>query len=86
MLEYRQVFNGREPHLVKIHTEVVVNEFVAHSGNVIPRNMRVLAAQLARQPFGGLANNFDLPDDSILDEGIGKRTRLRQRPTDRSRL
>jgi hypothetical protein len=38
-LKRRQVFGGCEPDFLDVHSEVIVNEFVTHAGDVVPRNL-----------------------------------------------
>ena len=60
-----------EPYCFNVHTEVVMNQFVSHSGNILPRNFRINDAQVFGNAFDGFANDFKLSDDSILKEMIG---------------
>ena len=46
--ERRQVFGGCEPDLLDVHSEVIVNEFVTHAGDVVPRNLWIEASQFLR--------------------------------------
>jgi len=42
-LQHGQVINSREPNLLNVYSEVIVNEFVTHSGDVFPGNVGITA-------------------------------------------
>lgn len=53
-----------------------MDELVAHPGNILPRDADILGFRLLRNPLRRLSDNFDLPDDSVLNEGIVQKRRF----------
>lgn len=45
-LENRNIELDSEPDFLYVHTKIVMDEFVAHSGNVLPRDMSIHIPQL----------------------------------------
>ena len=48
-----------------IHTEISVNQFVTHSSNLFPRNIRIVFFDCVRNILDGLAYYFNCPDYSV---------------------
>ncbi len=69
---------GGKPYLFNVHAKIIVNEFIAHPRNILPGDMRVLLAQFVRKPFDGFANDFDLADHPILNQGLFGKSRFIQ--------
>lgn len=57
------------PDFLDFDTEVVVDQLVAHPGNVLPRPFRMRRPEFAGEPTDGLFNGLKLADNSILDQG-----------------
>lgn len=66
LLEDWDIAGRRQPHLIQIDPKVVMDEFIAHPGNIPPRQVRILATQGLRKLFDGFANHLELPDNSVL--------------------
>jgi len=72
----RDVISHSQPDLLNINAEVVMNEFVSHPRYVLPRYIGVLRSDSFRQPFGCLADDFDLADYRILNQRVLKKACL----------
>ena len=59
-----------EPDRFYVHAEVVMNQFVPHSGNILPWHFRINNAQVFGNALDGFTNDFKLSDDSVLKEMI----------------
>ena len=46
-----------------------MSQFVPHTRYVLPRNVRVLDPDFSRQSLGGFADDLELPNDAILNQG-----------------
>ena len=69
-LEDWNIVQHCKPHLVNVDAEVIMNQLVAHPGEVIPRDVFTVRANSFRQPLCCLPNDFDLANYSILSECI----------------
>lgn len=70
-LEIWQVCGDRQPHLIQVHTEVIVNQLVSHPRNRRPGDLCGQSPRLGREAFYGFANDFQLPNDPVLEEALG---------------
>lgn len=74
--ESRQDIGHDRPHEGIVDAEVVVDELVAHSSDLPPRDVGVLAPQGRREALGRLADNLELSDDCVLGPTVGVELRL----------
>lgn len=56
----RQFFRDNSPYFVKVDFAVTVNQYVSTSGNVAPRELRMLHTKLRRKPFYDFPENYEL--------------------------
>ena len=64
----RNVPLDRQPHLIETDAEVMVDQLVAGPGNILPRNIGILFAKGGRKMLHGLADDFKLTDDAVLNQ------------------
>ena len=62
-----QILVHGEPDHGEVHAQIVVDQFVAHAGDVGPGNLAMLGAEFSRNLFDGFPEDFQLPDGGILD-------------------
>ena len=53
-----------------------MDELIAHPADILPRDLDILRSCLLRNSFRSLANDFDLSDDSILNQTIAQKSRF----------
>jgi len=70
LLQNRDIITCCEPYRFYIHAEVIMNQFVTHSGNILPWDFRIDDAQVFGNTFDGFTNDFKLSNDSILEQMI----------------
>jgi len=61
-----QILSRDLPHRFDIHTHIIVNQHVAQPGDAAPWDLRMLGAELLRQPLGCLPYDFKLANDGVL--------------------
>jgi hypothetical protein len=66
LFETRQVLLRDFPHGFDIHTHVIMNQHVTQPSNAALWDFRMLRAELVREPFGCLADDFKLANDRVL--------------------
>lgn len=59
------------PHDVEGDAEIVVNDAVAHSGDVLPGYLGMRVASLRRHLLHGLAHDLEITDDGVLRPYVG---------------
>jgi hypothetical protein len=69
-LQRWQIFYCGEPDSTNVYAKVVVDQLVAHAGDILPGNMGVSGAQFLWKMPGGLTDDFDLTDHTILDQRV----------------
>jgi hypothetical protein len=67
LLEDRNIVLNGKPNLFDIDTEIVMNQLVAHPGDIIPRNVFTVLTNFIRKPLCCLPDNFNLTNCSILE-------------------
>src|SRR6187551_962291 len=55
------------PNYLEIHTEIMVNQLVAHAGNPAPRNRRRLHSRFGCERLDRFTNDLEVPHNGILD-------------------
>ncbi len=58
------------PYEREVHTEVLVDELVAHPGDLPPRDVRLECAGAIRQALDGLTDDLDVAGDRVLGLAI----------------
>src|SRR3546814_4227617 len=54
------------PHDLPVHSKIVVDQTVAHSGYLRPFDLWMVRAKLRRQPFCRIAENLEVPNHRVL--------------------
>src|SRR3546814_7488666 len=60
------------PHDLPVHSKIVVDQTVAHSGDLRPFDLWMVRAKLRRQPFCRLAENLEVPNHRVLRPDVAK--------------
>ena len=58
------------PHERKVYAKVLVDELVAHPGDLPPRDTRLECTAAIRQTLDGLTDDLDVADDRVLGLAI----------------
>lgn len=59
------------PHQVEVHAEVLVDQYVAEAGDLLPRHMATPTTEGARHILGRLANDLEVPENGIPNHRLG---------------
>jgi hypothetical protein len=73
LFQLRQILLNGAPDDLQIHHEIGVSNDIAHVAHVRPWKLRMLGDELrshAIDVIHSLADNFDIADDRILNEGF----------------
>jgi hypothetical protein len=65
LLEEGNILFHSEPDFINVDSEIVVDQFVVHPRNILPRDVRISPAQTYGEALGCLPDDFDLPDDPV---------------------
>ena len=66
--QLRQVVNNHLPNRLHLHPEVVMDQHVAHAGDLRPRHVGIDRTNLVGQAFDRLADDFEMAEDGILND------------------
>ena len=65
--EAGNIFLYGYPYQIQVNSKILMNEFVAHTGNLAPGHDGLLISDVVRQLLSGLTDNFESPQDGVLD-------------------
>lgn len=74
-LHFRQILLNGTPHSDNVDPKVLMDQLVAHSRHIFPRQLRMLCSETFRKIFSCLTDYFELPDNSILCHVIAHKVR-----------
>ena len=65
------LFNGG-PNDFEVYTEIIVNDFVAHAGDLLPCDSRFARPCFVREILDSLADDFELAQCGVLSHALGE--------------
>lgn len=68
--EWSEVLLDHSPRRVQLHAELVMDEYVAHTGNLFPRNLRGKIASRLSDLLDGLADDLKIANDGVLHHRV----------------
>ena len=69
-LENRETLYHHFPDDIEVHTEVLMNQYVAHPRHASPRNFRIRLSQISRKIPSRFPDDFQVADNRVLDHRV----------------